>query len=184
MGEGEGQGQDSATLSGGSSIDTSASPLHSDSQLVGRQGSLLQTASPLQPDSRSVGRQGSLLQTASPLRLGSQPVRRQGSKLQTANPELVSGKTKNIFVKYEGNNSSKYDGKTYETDTKFVASINGVQIDSDVSSVEFHPGVRVSIKHGKSKSSRTWLGIVVDPISQGTKLRGTKESGQCTYNEL
>ena len=180
----EGHGQDSATLSGGSSTDTSNSSLHPDSRSVERQGSRLQTASPLHPDSRSVGRQGSRLQTASPLHPDSRSVRRQGSRLQTATPKLVSDKMRKFFVKYEGNNSSKYDGKTYETDTKLVASLNGVQIDCDVSSVEFHPGDRVSIKHGKSKSSRTWLGIVVDPIGQETELRCTKESGQCTHNEL
>ena len=89
---------------------------------------------------------------------------------------------KTIFVKYEGNNSSRYDGKVYETDTRLVASLNGEPVDVDPEAtslgIEFSPGDRVSIKHGKSKSSKTWLGFVVDPIGQVNIINPKDPSGQ------
>ena len=80
----------------------------------------------------------------------------------------------------------KYDGKDYETDIRLVTSINGKQITSaQAAAAEFRPGDRVSIKAGKSKCSKTWLGVVVDDKPSRNivhqRAEGKGQAGQVSY---
>ena len=50
-----------------------------------------------------------------------------------------------IFVKCEGNNSPKYDGKIWEEDVKYIVKVNGQSIDPR-SQEDIKPGDRVIIR--------------------------------------
>ena len=67
-----------------------------------------------------------------------------------------------IFVKCEGNNSPKYDGKIWEEEVKYIVEVNGQSIDP-CSQQDIKPGDRVIIRRpGKGgRRVRNWQGIVM-----------------------
>ena len=71
-----------------------------------------------------------------------------------------------VLVKYEGNNSPKYDGRVWQEELKSVVNVNGQVIDPHLhGNLEVKPGdsVTTCIWHpGKGgKRGRKWHGILM-----------------------
>ena len=66
-----------------------------------------------------------------------------------------------ILVKCVGNNSPRYDGKTFYERLSTITTVNSKEV-HNVTAAEHKPGDSVIIKHGKG--SRLWHGIIADDV--------------------
>ena len=71
-----------------------------------------------------------------------------------------------LWVKYQENNSVRYDGTTFQADVKDILQVNGKDVDANT--CDFKIGATVTIKGGSKKRSRIWSAIVVaEPATLG-----------------
>ena len=98
-----------------------------------------------------------------------------------------------LWVKYHYNDSKRFDGKTYQEESKNILKLNGKEVDhSVVTSLEFKEGYGVIIKHpgkgGATKRSRAWNATILSELV--TKVRNRQaacemgpSSKQVTVNQ-
>lgn len=74
-----------------------------------------------------------------------------------------------LWVRYCGNNSVRFDGKTFQVDTKDILQVSGKDVNTDVGNLAI--GCNVRIKGGSKKRSRIWNGVIVaEPGSSDGRL--------------
>ena len=89
-----------------------------------------------------------------------------------------------LWVKYHDNDSKRFDGKTFQEESKNIVEVNGKEVDHELG---FKEGDLVVIKRpgkgGSSKRSRVWNATIVSenvpkPTSKPKQQKNDSKSSQ------